>query len=256
MPLVILAANVMIMPKARVLIVEDDPIIGADLSERLSDLGYEAVGPEARGEDALSYFKDGRLPDLVLMDIQLEGDLDGIATARQIRQLRAVPLIFLSSNNDEATFSQAKRVQPDAFLSKPYRSRDLQHAIELALSNFADAKNPDTLSDAPILLNDRIFIKVKERMVRIMLKDILWVEADDYYCSIATSERKYLLTQTLKKFSEATADRPELMRVHRSYIVNINAVEEIGEINLYIGQQRIPISRAKREELIKRLQLL
>ena len=245
------------MDMITILIVEDDPIIGADLQDRLLEMGYQAIGPIASGEEALAHLQANKQPDLVLMDIQLEGRMDGIETARKLMEKQpSPPLIFLTSNSDEATFASAKSVKPAAFLSKPFRGRDLKHAIELAIVQSADKKKAATeenTGDNAFVLKDRLFIKVKDRMVRLFFMDILWVQADDYYCKVVTKEKEYLVTQTLKKFSEELAGVPGLMRVHRSYIVNLARVEEIGELYLHIGKAQIPYSKTFKEELLMRL---
>ena len=242
------------MQAIRILIVEDDPIIAADLEDRLSEMGYAVLGPVASGEEALTFFPKNS-PDLVIMDIQLEGAWDGIETTRRIRENHRLPIIFLTSNSDEATFTLAKSVQPQAFISKPFRGKDLKHAIELAIGQ--SAKEQSTVAAAAVeesayLLHDRLFIKMNERMVRLFFRDILWVEADDYYCKIVTREREFLVGQTLKKFSEALEKIPELMRVHRSYMVNLTHVEEIGDLYLYINKHQIPVSKTAKDELMAR----
>lgn len=243
------------MESIRILVVEDDPIIAADLQDRLTESGYTVLGPVAAGENALSFIEQDNLPDLVLMDIQLEGEWDGIETTRRIRLKHDMPIIFLTSNSDDATFREASQANPHAFLSKPFRGRDLRHAIELAIRQAARKEQPaeKEAEENAYLLKDRLFIKAKDRMVRLFFKDILWVAADDYYCRVFTQEKEYLVTQTLKKFSDELAGVPEIMRVHRSYLVNLAHVEAIGDLYLHIGKQRIPVSRSAREELMARL---
>jgi DNA-binding LytR/AlgR family response regulator len=240
-----------------ILIVEDDPIIAADLEDRLREMGYAVAGTVPAGEQALFFFDKKPIPDLLLLDIQLEGQWDGIETARRIRQHHDLPIIFLTSNADDATFNKAKQVNPHAFLSKPFRGRDLKHAIELAVAKAASQKSGAVAAPSPgdntYLLNDRLFIKVKDRMVRLLFKDILWVAADDYYCKVFTAEKEFLVTETLKKFSEKLAGVPELLRVHRSYLVNLTHVEEIGELYLHVGKERIPYSKNFSEEILSRL---
>ena len=104
------------------------------------------------------------------------------------------------------------------------------------------------------LFRDRLFIKVQDRTVRLFLRDVLWVEAYDYYSKIVTHKREYLVTQTLKKFGEALASAPEMMRVHRSYMVNLQHIEEVGELFLVINDQPIPMSKVCKEELVARWQ--
>lgn len=241
--------------KVSILIVEDEPIIAADLEDRLQDAGYNVRGTVASGEAAIRFF-DSDPPDLVIMDIQLEGDWDGIETTRRIREKKDLPVIFLTSNGDDATFRLASRVSPQAFLSKPFRGRDLIHAIELAIRQFSkNTTEPGLAADDSnaFLLKDRIFIKVKDRMRRLFYNDILWLEADDYYCKAVTVHGDFLITKTLGKFSEAFLKRPEFMRVHRSYIINLRHVEEIGDIHLFIGKKAIPLSRKLREELLSKV---
>jgi DNA-binding LytR/AlgR family response regulator len=239
----------------RILIVEDDPIIGADLEDRLQELGYETLGPVSTGEEAIAFFSQNPTPDLVLMDIQLDGQMDGVETVRQIQQKYASTFIFLTSNSDDATFARAKSVKPNAFLSKPFRGRDLKHAIELALGQVSQSNTGqgNESNENAYLFQDRLFIKVSERMIRLFIQDILWVEADDYYCKIVTKEREYLISQTLKKFSESIASVQNLMRIHRSYIVNIAQIEEIGDLYVFLHQTKIPVSKTAKEELLARL---
>lgn len=240
------------MESIRILIVEDDPIIGADLSDRVEEMGYQPLGPVESGEDALALFKQ-QVPDLVLMDIQLEGALDGIETTRLIRANHQTPIIFLTGNSDDVTFRKAKSAKPQAFLSKPFRGKDLKHAIELAIDSAP--RPPEAVDTEPgtCILSDRLFIKMNERYVRLFYSDILWVEADNYYCKIVTKEREWLLGQTLKKFADALETIPNFMRIHRSYLINLQHVEEIGETFVSISKHQIPIGKTAKEALMAHL---
>lgn len=244
------------MKNIRVLIVEDEPIIAADLEDRLTEMGFDVAKSCDTGEEALSFLQ-GNGADLVLMDIQLDGDMDGIETARQLRQLKNIPVIYLTSNTDEATFSKAKSTLPAAFLTKPFRGKDLKHAIELAISTHASNSIPAPEagdSSSAYLFNDRLFVKVKDRMVRVFFADILWLEADDYYCKLITTDREILIGHTLKQMGEVLSNVPEFMRVHRSFIVNLSNVEEFSEAYLYINKKQIPLSKTSKDELTLRLQ--
>ncbi len=239
------------MTKPNVLIVEDDPIIAADLEDLLDEMGYGRTATVASGEAALLSARQSP-PQLVLLDIQLEGELDGIDTANRLAVEHPVPVIFLTSNTDKRTFGRAKATQPHAFLSKPFRPADLQHAIELAMSK-ATPTPPAQIPAAP--LKDRIFIKSKDHMEKVMIEDILWVAAEDYYCSVVTAKKKHLATMTLKKFSEGL-ETDLLVRCHRSYMVNLNRVDRMSDHYLYIGRQQIPIGKAYRNGIKERLQTL
>ena len=244
------------MKSPRICIVEDDPIIAADLTHRLTTLGYIPEGPYASGEEALRQL-ERQWPDLFILDIQLEGSWDGIETARHIMKYRPVPVIFLTANADDMTFKQAKLTFPAAFISKPYRSRDLEHAIELALINFVEAtssKLTSSESSPTYLLDDRLFIKDKHSMNRVMLDEILWLEADDYACKIATADKVYIVTQTLGKTSLKLEQNKYFLRIHRSYVVNLRHITQIEESFVTIRDQKIPISKSVKEELINKIQ--
>lgn len=121
------------MDRPGILIVEDEAIVALDLKQGLQELGYEVTGIAASGEQALRSF-DERPPQLVLMDVRLQGTMDGIAAAEAIRQRGAVPLIFLTSHSDDDTVQRAARTAPYGYLTKPYQIRELRAGIEVALT--------------------------------------------------------------------------------------------------------------------------
>ena len=117
---------------ASILVVEDEGIIAADLAACLEDLGYRVVGQAASGEDALRLAAEHR-PHLVLMDIVLEGEMDGIAAANRLRREQDTPVIFLTSHADTATLDRARESQPFGYLIKPFAESELRAAIEMSL---------------------------------------------------------------------------------------------------------------------------
>ncbi len=125
--------------KIKILVVEDEMIIGAKISMQLSNLGYEVTGILPRGEDAILHVEENK-PDIVLLDIQLKGKMDGIETAARLQETGNVIIIYLTANSDEATFNRAKLTRPHAFITKPFKQLDLQRAIELVISRMAEAE--------------------------------------------------------------------------------------------------------------------
>ena len=120
------------MNKPRILIVEDEEIVAADISEYLQQMGYLAVGQAASGEQAIGLAGELR-PDLVLMDIRLEGKMDGVVAAKEIRQRFHIPSVFLSAYSEEATIQRAKLAEPFGYILKPFEGRELRATIEMAL---------------------------------------------------------------------------------------------------------------------------
>ena len=121
------------MSTARVLIVEDESIIALDIQTCLQNAGYQVVSIATTSEEAIADTADFQ-PDLVLMDIRLRGEKDGVETAEHIRQIWQLPVIFLTAHADENTLSRAKRTQPFGYILKPFEDRELVTMIEIALS--------------------------------------------------------------------------------------------------------------------------
>lgn len=239
----------------KILIVEDEMIIAADISMQLTAFGYEVTGITPRGEDAIKNIESTR-PDIVLMDIELKGTLDGIQTGEHIFDHFQIPVIFLTANADDATFERAKSAKPYAFISKPFRSADLKRSIELVEERI-EAVQPNILTETDPVLADRIFVKHKDKMVKVFIKDILFAQADRNYCIVHTADREYLLTLTLRAFEESLP-AGDFMRVHRSFLVNLNKIDALADNqeSLILGQKNVPVSRRFKEAVLKRLRLL
>ncbi len=246
----------------KILVVEDEMIIGAKISMLLTQLGYEVTAIIPRGEEAVMHVEENQ-PDIVLLDINLKGNIDGIETATLIHKIADIPIIYLTANTDDGTFNRAKSTRPYAFISKPFKQLDLQRAIELTISRMAENQTgkiepTDAVAeegDASFILKDRIFVKHKERMTKITLEDILYIEADRNYCRIFTKNKGYLLATTLKIMEEKLSMQL-FIRVHRSYVVNILQIDEVTESHVIINQKAIPLSNALREDLLKRIQMI
>ena len=116
-----------------ILIVEDEAVIALDLQLQLEDMGYRVLGPAESGPQALALAAQER-PDLVLMDIRIQGPIDGIETAARLGRVSGLPVVFLTSHSDDETVAQAARTSPCGFLTKPFEGRALRAAIEMALS--------------------------------------------------------------------------------------------------------------------------
>lgn len=240
---------------AKILIVEDEMIIGANMSLQLAKLGYEVTGIITRGEEALNHVKQHK-PDIVLMDIQLKGDLDGIETVQLIHKELDIPVIYLTANADQEHFDRAKSTNPYAFISKPFKKLDLQHAIELIIDKLEpndSTVESDDFCASPFIQTDSIFVRRNERMIKIMIKDIYYFEADRNYCKIFAKNKDCLLVMTLKEIDEKLP--PEhFLRIHRSFIINLSHVDEVAGSHVVIGRKAIPLSKSLRAELLTRLQ--
>ena len=120
------------MSKVKILIVEDDDILARIIAWRLTNQGYEVCGRATSGAETMAHLAKEN-PDLVLMDINIDGDTDGIETTKMIRNVSKTPVVFLTSHSDGPVLERVRAMRPDGFVLKPFGDDDLHIAIELAL---------------------------------------------------------------------------------------------------------------------------
>jgi CheY-like chemotaxis protein len=116
----------------KILIVEDEPIVALDLQQELEQFGCEVVALAQSADEALMSVEESQ-PDLALMDLHIVGSLDGIQTARLLRDAYQVPSIFLTAYSDDATIARAVREMPYGYLTKPFQTRELKATLQVAL---------------------------------------------------------------------------------------------------------------------------
>jgi two-component system, response regulator PdtaR len=247
--------------KVKILVVEDEFILATDLAETLETEGYEVVGVVDNGAEALELFKENEI-DLVLCDININGDWDGIQTVAQLLLVRAVPVIYLTALADKATIERAKLTHPAAYIPKPYHLTNLRMAIEMAINNFAfrvvasnlkvDKNQPLDASakDAILQINDDIFVKQNYQFVKFKLNEILYLEADNIYTTIVTPLKKYVIRQTIGNVLERLPLK-QLVRIHRSFVVNVSKIESFNEHEVIIEGRELPLSRTFKDEFMK-----
>lgn len=240
-----------------ILIVEDEPNYADTMEMFVDELGYDLAGIAGSGKEALTVFEE-KLPDLVLMDIHLEGELSGIDLARIFQGQKPTPIIYITSYDDPETFAKAKQTGPYAYLIKPFDPDTLQRTMELAFQHaFAEGEQVFENSEEVILASSSFFVKDRNRLIKIRIEEILWVEVEDKYCMLHTRERKFTLRQSLKELAQKL-DPSVFVQTHRSFIVNANEIEDI-DLSLFIVRingREIPLGRAHKDELVRRLQML
>lgn len=240
------------MEKTRILIVEDDMIIAANISLQLSNLGYEVTGIETRSEAAVLHALETK-PDMILMDINLKGQSNGIDAAKAIRKYLDIPLIYLTANVDDATFEKAKETHPYAFIAKPFTNLNLERTIALVEDKVKESRAKVSVENSFVeSQEDRIFIRNQNKLIKVMLDDILYVEADRNYCKITTSSQTYLIVSPLVKLGEKVDPR-HFVRIHRSFLVNFSKLDAIAESFVEIKGKLIPIGKQYKEDLHKML---
>ena len=250
------------MNSARILIVEDKAIIAENLEMTLREAGYIICGSVTSGEEALPLIGKEN-PDIVLMDIQLAGKLDGIQTVERMQEKFSIPVIYLTDFHDKETIDRAKHTQPAAYLLKPFKAKDLLIAIDIAFYNASNGKKAvPAANEKPEELfsffKDRFFIKEKDTQYRVNIAEILWIEASGSYCTIHTTQKDYTLSISLRVFHERFP-HPLLLRIHRSYVVNIDQVTAIRGNMLVVGEKKsseIPMGESYRGDVMKCLKMI
>lgn len=236
----------------KILIIEDEMIIAANIAMQLKNLGYHVTATIPRGEEVFPSIEQST-PEIILMDINLKGDLDGVDIVHAIQKKYKIPVIYLTANADEANFNRAKQTNPYAFISKPFKKTDLQHAIELTIQRIEAEKLSATSTPDSLIISDSIFIRSSDKMVKVIIKNVLYIEAERNYCKIHCKEKELLIVSTLKELDEKLPSK-HFLRIHRSFIVNISHVDEIATSHVVIAKKAIPITSELRKELLLHIQ--
>lgn len=242
------------MNKLNILIVEDDPMIAESVVELVGCLGHHPVGTADTIKKTFDLIEQEEV-DMILLDIQLsEGD-DGVTLARKLNAEYDIPFIFTTAFADDETLNRAKNECPYGYLVKPYGIKDLNSALEVALMNHARIKALMADVTSAEFRDDAIYLKVDSRLVKVAVPDILWVEAKGDYAVFKTAQKSYVVHATMKKIEDKLSSG-RFMKVHRSYIINLDKVVDIEESNLMINEKIIPISRSNKLQLMSRINML
>jgi len=251
------------MNHINVLVVEDESIVSKDIQHSLKKLGYNVVGAAATGEKALELVKS-ESPDIVLMDIMLKGNMNGIEVSEIVKKEYNIPIIFLTAYADESTLSKAKVTEPYGYIIKPFKEIDLHTSIEMALYKHKKARELEKERDFLYSLVDNkevtdgfIFVKSNSKLVKLNTKDIFFIEALKDYVVINTLDTRYTIHSTMKEIEQKMGSI-EFIRVHRSFIVRIDKIASIDFPNLALENDKkiIPIGGSYRDDLNKRIHLV
>lgn len=252
------------MEKLNIFIVEDESIVAKDIQNSLTKLGYNVIGIANNGKDAIEKILELK-PDLLLMDIMIKGDLTGIDVGEKIKEKLNVPIIFLTAYADEGTLAKAKITEPYGYILKPFKEVDLHSTIEMAY--YKHQKDSELQKERDFLYSlveskeesnkDILFVKANSRLVKVLLKDIYYVEALKDYVIINTQYARYTIHSTMKEIDKKLGNT-EFARVHRSYIARLDKISSIDSQNVVLENDKktIPVGGSYREELMKKLNLL
>ncbi len=224
------------MSQTSVLVVEDEPIIADDIAMNLEDFGYSVSGIAASVDEALEAISKSA-PQMALVDINLEGEKDGIELGELLNKKYKIPFMYITSYFDAATIQKVKKTNPVAYLIKPFDERDLKINLELA---FAKQKPLSYRSK-------KLFVKKNQELIALEPQFITHVEAIDNYAYVYTANEKFMISHTLKSIEEKLIDKG-FLRVHKSYLINFEHISSIAEGFIYLGSTQIPIGKSYKQD--------
>ena len=242
------------MSQLKILIVEDDNMISSSLKEILEMLDHHVVGIAEDAERAIELCNEFE-PQLALLDIQIGGDIDGVDLAEIINDQFDMTFIFTTAFADNSTIARAKERAPYGYLVKPYGIKDINAAIEVAMVAYNRLKTAEKKGGMSKIIDNSLFLKVDTKLIKVKIEDILYIEAKGDYALFKTKAKGYIVHSTMKKVQEKL-EAYHFQKVHRSFVVNLSKIIDIEESNLLIEDKVIPISRANKEALIDKLNLL
>jgi two-component system, response regulator PdtaR len=245
-----------------ILLIEDEFLLATDLKMTLEEEGYEVLEIFDNGVEALDFYKNNQI-DLLICDINIDGEWDGIETAKRLLEVKSAPLIYLTALSDSETIERAKKTFPAAYISKPFQISVLRMAIELAINNFVNKINPNKVIEVNkdedkenlfretfLVVNDYIFIKQNYQFIKFNLNEICYFEAEHIHTNVFTKNKKYALRMSLGGVLEKLPLK-NFVRVHRSFAVNIHQIESFNEHEIMVLSQPIPMSRSYKDDFIR-----
>lgn len=228
----------MIQNSLNILIIEDELLIAEMLKEMLLELECNVVAVAKNYDSALEVLEKHKEINFAILDINLSETKTGLDVAQKINDEFKIPFIFLTSYSDKNTIKEAIALKPESYLIKPFSKTDLYVTLEII--------NTRKKIEERILI-----IKDGHLTVKIKHQDIFWVKSDNIYLEVKTDEKTYLVRNSLDKFIEELSDS-NFIRIHRSYAVNMGHIKAVNGQYIIIKDEKIPLSRNYRDELMER----
>lgn len=223
------------MSASKILIVEDEVLIAEYIKDYLVGFGFSQIFMAHTKKLALHSIEQIQ-PDIVLLDLHLQQPKDGLDIANFIDERGGPPYIFITANADILIIQEAIHTKASGYITKPLKKSDLFAAIQIALK-------ANTKPESSFLL-----IKENNTNLKLAYDEILYIESNSNYINIFTKTKKIVTRQSLE-WAELELPDNQFMRIHRSFIVNIRAVQKTNSKAVFIGEIEVPISRANVQKM-------
>lgn len=244
------------MSKLNVLVVEDEILVATDIEESLISLGYTVQNCVATGAAAISEVEKN-LPDVILMDIMLKGQMTGIEAANHIRKNHNVPIIYLTANADISTIEKAKISLPYGYIIKPFNEKDLQTNIEIARFKFENDMKSRVESDQfnrffkqTNDIGEQVFLNAVKGLEKVNLSDVYYLQQIEKNTVIHLFDEEITIGQTLEQLHERFPS-DTFIKVNADFLVNINKIFLASYPQIIIADKMtvIPVDADKKDLL-------
>lgn len=226
----------------KILIVEDESELALNIKDILQFIGYEVAGILDNGVDVLEFLSLHPV-DMIFMDIQIKGAIDGVELCKKIKGIRNIPVVYLTAFSDKSILDKIATTDYEGYILKPFTLQELQSAAYLALKNQPEKSNPNTKKNVFI-------VRDKGNTIPLQFEDILFFKADGLYTKIQTKTKSYVARNILKDMIQ---DLPEdtFVRVHKSFTINFKEVSSFNAKEIHIGEFTIPLRRGSLKQIKK-----
>lgn len=237
--------------RLHIYIVEDMAITRASLEANLTKSNHKVIGSKATAEEAWTALQSIPKIDLILIDIHLAGDKDGIWLASKIREKLNVPFIYLTAFGDDQTLQKIVNTKPNGYLMKPYNLPTLLTTIQIAMDNFYSEEERMEMDKNK---EHFIFIKDSNLKVKLFTKDIAFIQSDGNYLYVQTADKKHVIRSKMMDFLDQLPN-DIFVRIHQRYVININQINQLSKNHILMGEIEIPLSSKYKSHLMKVLNL-
>ena len=239
----------------KIYLVEDDFFHLNDIKITVQELGHQFVGTSFDTLEILDQVEK-LAPDVVLMDIHLNGKQEGIGLAKRLKSQNNSLIIFTSSDVSLNTMTQAVETKPVAYITKPINKNDLQAALLLAQNQLGDKNEVD---EEITVNNDEIYIKSGTKLIKVVLDTILYAFADTKnYCTLVIENDKKLSVRISILSLNKILNKNNFIQTHRAYLINWDKMDSLSEQNqeINIKGHSVPLGKTFKENFYKRLNVI
>ncbi|MCK5856777.1 MAG: response regulator [Bacteroidales bacterium] len=231
----------------KILVVEDEVLVATDIEESLEHLGYEILDAVVTGPEAIASVEK-ELPNLILMDINLKGDMTGIEAATHISKNHNVPIIYLTANADISTINEAKVALPYGYIIKPFTDKDLQTNIEIALFKFEndmklkmESEQFNTFFDLKDHEKNQVIIHGVKGLEKINIEQVYFIEGNEKETTIHLFDEEIATNKSLEDIIKFFPGK-KFIQVSTNYVINAAKVFVVKHPEVIIADKMTVIT--------------